>query len=210
MKTAPLAPRFRVLDGAIFTTAALMLAGCSSQPPANQAKKTEPAKPPAAVTQFYPTASRIGRGETVQLCYSVDNATKVRLEPPVEEVWPALSRCFPVRPASTTTYTLTASDEQGHSASKSLTIEVGAAKAAGPHIIEVTVNKLQVAPGEPVLVCYTARNATSVKITPGETTQQTAERGCVTDNPKATTTYQVVATGAGGQTDSERVTVKVR
>jgi hypothetical protein len=187
-----------------------MLAGCSSQAPPTSAKKTEPAKPLVAITQFYPTASRIGRGEQVELCYGVDNATKVTLDPPVEEVWPALSHCFAIRPASTTTYTLTASDDQGHSASKSVTIEVGAAKVAGPHIVEVTVSKLQVAAGEPVLVCYTARNAMSVKIRPGQATGQTAERGCVTDNPKATTTYQVVATGAGGQTDSERVTVKVR
>jgi hypothetical protein len=199
----------------IVALAALVLAGCSSQTPSTPAaKKAEPAKPPVAITQFYPTAPRIGRGEQVELCYGVDNATKVALEPPIEKVWPALARCFAIRPASTATYTLTAWDDGGRSASKSVTIEVGGAAtkagAAGPHIIQVTVNKLQIAAGEPVLICYTARNAASVKITPGQGTGQTAERGCVTDNPKATTTYQVVATGAAGQTDSERVTVKVR
>jgi hypothetical protein len=198
----------------IVALAVLVLAGCSSQAPSPPAaKKAEQAKPPVAITQFYPTRPRVGRGEQVELCYGVDNATKVTLEPPIEKVWPAQARCFSIRPASTATFTLTAWDDQGRSASKSVTIEVGgAAKAAGagPHIIEVTVNKLEIAAGEPVLVCYTARNATSVKITPGQGTGQTAERGCVSDNPKATTTYQVVATGAGGQTDSERVTVKVR
>jgi hypothetical protein len=192
------------------TIAALALAGCSSEQPKDSVKKAAPASPPVAVTQFYPTTSRISRGEIVELCYGVDNASTVTLEPPIEKVWPALSRCFVVRPVSTTTYTLTASDAQGRTASKSVTIEVGAAKVAGPHIVEVTVNKLEIRSGEPVVVCYTARNATSVKITPGLSGQQTAERGCVTDNPKATTTYLVVASGAGGQTDSERVTVKVR
>jgi hypothetical protein len=198
----------------IVALAVLVLAGCSSPAPSTSApKKTEQAKPPVAITQFYPTAPRVDRGEQVELCYGVDNATKVTLEPPVEKVWPALARCFAIRPASTATYTLTAWDDQGRSASKSVAIEVGGAAAkggAGPHIVEVTVNKLEIAAGEPVLVCYTARNATSVKITPGQGTGLTAERGCVSDNPKATTTYQVVATGAGGQTDSERVTVKVR
>jgi hypothetical protein len=162
------------------------------------------------ITQFYPTAPRIGRGEQVQLCYGVNNATKVSLEPPVESVWPALARCFAIRPAATATYTLTASDDQGHSASQSVTIEVGAAKSAGAHIIEVIASKLEIAAGEQVTICYTARNATSVSITPGQAAQQTAEKGCVTDNPKTTTTYQVVATGKGGERDSERVTIKVR
>jgi hypothetical protein len=198
----------------IVALAALVLGGCSSQAPSTPApKKAEQAKPPVSITQFYPTSPRVGRGEQVELCYGVENATKVTLEPPIEKVWPAQARCFSVRPASTATYTLTAWDDRGRSASKSVTIDVGGAAkvgGAGPHIVEVTVNKLEIAAGEPVLVCYTARNATSVKITPGEGTRQTAERGCITDNPKATTTYQVVATGASGQTDSERVTVKVR
>ena len=77
-------------------------------------------------------------------------------------------------------------------------------------IQEVTVNKLEVASGEQVTVCYTAHGAASVAIRPGEAGSQSAERGCITDRPTHTTTYQVVATGADGRTDSERVTVKVR
>src|SRR5690348_137084 len=100
--------------------AAFVLAGCSSQPPlTSAAKNAEPAKPPVAITQFYPTVARIGRGEQVELCYGVDNATKVTLEPPIEKVWPAQARCFAIRPASTATYTLTAWDDRGRSASKS-------------------------------------------------------------------------------------------
>ena len=188
--------------------AALILVGCASPPP-KTAVLTEPETPPVRVTQFYPTAPHIGRGERAELCYSVDNAASVTLQPPVEKVWPALTRCFEVRPVATTRYTLTATDSQGRTASKSATIEVGAPKPAGPHIIEVTINKLDIARGDPVVVCYNVRNATSVTITPGQATKESADRGCVTDKPTANTTYQVVATGAGGQTDSERVTVKV-
>ena len=62
-----------------------------------------------------------------------------------------------------------------------------------------------------VSVCYTAQNATSVRVTPGTAANPLSpEKGCIVDHPTSTTTYQVVATGAGGQTDSERVIIKVR
>jgi hypothetical protein len=34
--------------------------------------------------------------------------------------------------------------------------------------------------------------------------------GCVSDQPKRSTTYVVTATGARGETDSERVTARVK
>ncbi len=148
----------------------------------------------------------------------MEGARTLRLTPPVEQVWPALSRCFEVSPGETTGYTLTAEDANGHSDSKTAKLAVGPARAAaktgagGARLIkEVTVSKLQVARGEQVTICYTANNATSVRITPGQAGgTQSATRGCITAKPAADTTYQVMATGAGGETDSERVTVRVR
>ena len=196
---------------ASFVVIAVLLAGCSGEKAASRPAEPAAAKAPAVkIAEFYATATRIGRGERSLLCYGVENAKALKLEPAAADVWPALSRCFEVRPAATTRYTLTATGADGQTVSRSATIEVGAPKPAGPHIIEVTVNKLEIAKGEPVVVCYTARNAASVTITPGKAGARTAERGCVTDNPAVTTTYQVTATGAGGQQDSERVTVKVR
>jgi hypothetical protein len=195
----------------------MMLAACSGPPPQQQTQKpAEPAAPKVAISQFYPASPRVAKGESTQLCYGVDGAKAVRLAPAVEEVWPAMSRCFDVKPAHTTTYTLTADDGAGHSVSKTATIEVGGAPttargaAAARMIQDVTVSKLEVAHGEQVTICYTARNAASVKVTPGQGGQLTAERGCITDRPAQTTTYQVLATGASGQTDAEKVTVKVR
>ena len=188
------------------TSVSLALAGCSQPAP----KIAQPVRAPVSVTQFYSVPVRIAQGERAELCYGVDNATAVTLSPPVERVWPALSRCFEVRPAATTRYILTATDSQGGSASKSAIVEVGPARPAAPHIVEVAINKTEIALGEPVVVCYTARNAASVTITPGHASDATPERGCVTDKPAVTTTYRVIATGAGGQTDSERVTVTVR
>jgi hypothetical protein len=58
------------------------------------------------------------------MCYGVVNATAVRLDPPVESVWPAVSRCFEVTPSKTTRYTLTAEGADHASVSESVEIVV--------------------------------------------------------------------------------------
>src|SRR5438270_13211631 len=40
------------------------------------------------ILQFYTRAPEIAPGEKALVCYSVVNATDVRLDPPVEKVWP--------------------------------------------------------------------------------------------------------------------------
>src|SRR5690349_13697699 len=54
------------------------------------------------ILQFYTGAGEIAAGGKALLCYGVVNATAVRLDPPVESVWPAVSRCFDVKPSKTT------------------------------------------------------------------------------------------------------------
>jgi|SRR6267142_342837 hypothetical protein len=76
-----------------------------------------------AIQSFYGNAM-IHRGETALLCYGVANAKKVTLEPQSNPVWPSYSRCVDVKPTKTTTYTLTASDDTGHSVSQTLTVKV--------------------------------------------------------------------------------------
>ena len=67
---------------------------------------------------------KIAPGEKALLCYSVINATAVRLDPPVEKVWPAMSRCFDVTPARSTRYTLTAEGAEHRTVSESIEIAV--------------------------------------------------------------------------------------
>src|ERR1017187_8160024 len=59
------------------------------------------------ILQFYARAHEIAPNEKALVCYGVVNATALRLDPPVERVWPAVSRCFEVTPATSTRYTLT-------------------------------------------------------------------------------------------------------
>jgi len=76
-----------------------------------------------AIQAFYGN-EQIRRGEKAQLCYGVANAKKVTLEPQTSPVWPSYSRCVDVSPTKTTTYTLTASDDAGHSVTQTFTVRV--------------------------------------------------------------------------------------
>ncbi len=76
------------------------------------------------IISFYALPGVVRRGESAQLCYGVSNAKSVRLEPPIEPVWPSASRCFEVAPKKDTTYTLTAEDAEGHAKSATLEIRV--------------------------------------------------------------------------------------
>jgi len=73
---------------------------------------------------FYATPAIVIKGQKAQLCYSVINAESVRTEPPVENVWPSLSRCVDVKPDKDTVYQLIAEDAQGNRKTASLTVKV--------------------------------------------------------------------------------------
>jgi hypothetical protein len=185
----------------------VMAAGClapgCSRPEAPAPKAAEPVR----ITQLYTSASNIAKGEKALLCYGVENAKTVWLEPPRQELSAALSRCVEVTPDATTTYTLTAEGADGKSASKSLTVPVGPRLAK---IVNVNVTSLTVKPGEPVEICYTVEGARSVTIEPVHFTGGSKPKGCVTDQPRKETTYVVTAIGSGGDKDQEKVTVKVQ
>jgi hypothetical protein len=181
----------------LLLTSVLLLCSCSH--PAATVQDTSKV---ARIIQFYARETTVPKGEKTVLCYGVENAKTVQIEPPVDKVWPAISRCFDIAPSTATTYTLTAEGEDKQPVTKSATVQIGSAL---PKIIEVVVNSLSVHPGEQVRVCYKVKNAKSVKIEPG-----TPDHGCVVDRPKKTTTYTVTASNTEGATDTERVTVSVK
>ncbi|MBL8229762.1 MAG: hypothetical protein JNL98_14835 [Bryobacterales bacterium] len=75
------------------------------------------------ISTFYATPS-VKKGDTAKLCYGVLDAAKVKLEPAIEMVWPALNRCIEFKPQATATYKLTAEDASGKQVERTLTIEV--------------------------------------------------------------------------------------
>jgi hypothetical protein len=77
-----------------------------------------------AILNFYTTAPSIRPGETAQLCYGVSGAESVRIEPPVQNVWPAYSRCIEVAPKSDTVYRLIAKDAAGKTVTAEAAIKI--------------------------------------------------------------------------------------
>jgi len=73
---------------------------------------------------FNVASMEVAAGGRVLMCYGVSNATAVKIEPEVEPLKPALQHCLEVFPKKTTSYTLTASDGNGNTKSKTLTIRV--------------------------------------------------------------------------------------
>ena len=184
-------------------TGLLTLAGCGSATAPSAAEKTKP-KRHAKITQFYAADKMIPKGVTGKLCYGVENATKVELQPPSEDVWPSLSRCIEISPAKTTIYTLTAMGEDGAAETKQVEVKAG---GAPPRIYDLSVSAQEVHPGQLVRVCFKLQNTTKVKAGPGKFAPGI---NCLNDNPRKTTTYKIVAYGDDRQEDTGTVTVQVR
>ena len=76
------------------------------------------------ILSFYAAPPLIHAGESTLICFGVNAAKSVRIEPPVEELHPSLSRCFQVSPRHDTDYKLIAEDAGGHTLTESLRIRV--------------------------------------------------------------------------------------
>jgi hypothetical protein len=193
--------------GAVLT---LALTGCSSP----EKRAVVPAAPSAAappegarITQFYTTLAQVPRGEKALLCYGVENATAVWLEPPRQSLSAALARCVEISPTVDTTYKLTAEAADGKAVTQELKVAAGGART---RIVNVTVSALAVKAGDLVSVCYTVVNARAVTIDPIGFRGGSAGKGCATDQPRKSRTYTISAVGAGGEKDREKVTVQVK
>jgi hypothetical protein len=75
-------------------------------------------------TSFSIDTQSLKRGETARLCYGVENATTVKMDPPIEQLKPTYQHCMDISPTKTTKYTITADDGKGHSKSESLELPV--------------------------------------------------------------------------------------
>src|ERR1017187_8489888 len=196
--------------GIALAVAAGMLTGCSSperraEAPASSSSEPSPADA-ARITQFYTTKALVSRGDTGLVCYGVENATAVWLEPPRQELSAALARCVEVSPVADTTYKLTVEGADGKTVTGELKVSVGAVARIG----NVKVSALEVKARDLVSICYTGENARAVTIDPIAFRGGSARQGCATDQPRKSTTYTVSAVGAGGDKDQERVTVQVK
>jgi hypothetical protein len=159
------------------------------------------------ILQFYASSGEIVEGQRGIICYGVRNAKTVRLEPAVENVYPAFTRCFWVEPAADTTYKLTAQGFDGREVSQSFAVKL---KPAPPSILFVSLSAKEIRRGEPFTVCYGVEHADAVRLEPLRMTLDASAKGCRLFYPPATMKYTLIASGRNGPPDKETFTVKVR
>jgi hypothetical protein len=196
--------------------AAIWFVGCSNEPKPVAEKQPQPPAP-VKILEFYASPGIVRKGDPVTLCYGVDQATAVRLEPPVEAIVPAANRCIQFSPVATRTYTLIATGAGGSEASQSLAIHV-APRAAHPsrgapaesRLIETFATSSDEVPaGQPVTLCYVVSAGATVRIEPGNPQLPGGAKNCTVMRPAATTTYTLTASDHG-RTDREKLTVQVK
>ncbi len=171
-----------------------------------RAKSALPPLPPGVdfgsdlrITQFYPSALEIVEGQQALICYGVANARSVRLDPPGEQLRPMFNKCIPVEPVATTTYRLTAEGDNGAKATQSLTIKVS---PAPPTILFVDLSSDELRRGEPWIMCYGVRKATTVKLQPLGLSLPPSPKHCARLLAVRTMKYTRAKTGAAIKSNS--------
>jgi hypothetical protein len=166
----------------------------------------------AKILQFYARDSVLSEGGKTVLCYGVSDARSVRIDPPVDGVGPALSRCVEVRPKRETSYTLIAEGSDGRTVSQSVSVRIASDPAILPKITSFRVAScVRDYEGKPVFsLSFADQNGEEVSIDPpvfaplhGSTYGQFGVR------PEKTTTYTLSVTGKYGHVAQKQLTVDV-
>src|SRR5579883_358346 len=137
------------------------------------------------IAQFYARSGEMVEGERNLVCYGVENAKLLRLDPAVETVSPALIRCFWIEPQQDTTYRLTAEGFDGTRDEAAFTVRV---RPAPPAFRFIDVSDRQIPRGEVLTVCYGVDHASGVRLNPLGWNLPAVAKNCIRFYPKATYT----------------------
>ncbi len=152
--------------------------------------------PAPVISAFTATPANLPAGQTCQLAWTASGADTLSLDQGVGSVTGA---SLGVTPASTLTYTLTASNAYGSSAA-SVTVTVGVA----PLIASFTATPGSVAVGQASTLAWSVSGATSLGLDQGIGAVTGTSRGV---SPGSTTTYTLTATNPFGSTQATATVV---
>ncbi len=171
------------------------------------------AQPTVEIAEFSVNPQRITRGDTVSLCFQVQNATDVGIEPGVVRHRPIQSgerACVQDQPKATTTYTLSAFNSLGVTPpTRQATITVDEPKLKHAVIGFFDASSTRIKPGESVSLCYAVADAKTITISPFQREFPNSEKNCIEDTPRRSTTYVLRATGEDGQTETRQDRVEL-
>jgi hypothetical protein len=191
-----------------FALLALLLAACT--PPPRQ--PTAPPADPPKILSFYARDPVVTEGTATVLCFGVENATSVHIDPPVEGVSPSMSRCVEAHPKGETQYTLTATGSSGQSVSQSLTLRTAADQSTLPQItsFQVAKHEKDYAGQTIYTLSFAAQNAEEISIDPPVfPTLHRSPSGQFAVKPEKTTTYTLSAKGKSGHTAQRQLTIEI-
>lgn len=165
------------------------------------------------ILEFAVNRQRITRGESVSLCFRVENADSIGIEPSVARNR-AVSGSGPVcvdhQPGATTTYSLTAFNDAGlKSPSRRETVTVDEPKPKHARILFFNSSASQIRRGQRVRLCYGVEDAITTTISPLPGVFPNSVDHCLNHAPPESITYVLKTTGEDGQTESHGVSVAV-
>jgi len=163
-----------------------------------------PPGPSPRVLSFSVNPTTIRPNGQSELCYEVENAAKIRIEPNIGERKSATKECLTVTAAQTTTYVLTVVAADGTTTSREIILNVEEMPPLA-EILRFEVQR-QTGPGGPddvqFRLCYEVRNAQHAEIDNEGGTVVLNRPNCQPIKPQQTTTYTLSATGS----DDKKVT----
>ncbi len=189
---------------------ALLLWACGPAPePETGGKPPAETKPePPKITQFYASPGVVVKGNETTMCYGVENAVSVRLEPHIRDIKPARNRCFSFAPKKTAIYKLIATGPGGEaSAELAIKVEPGRSPARGRAslITAFLASSTRIPKGAPVTICYSVNEVDSVKLDP-PLAELDAFSKCFHVRLDKTTTFTLSAT-RGKRTERKSITI---
>jgi hypothetical protein len=163
------------------------------------------------ILQFYARDGVLLEGRQTVICYGVENARAVRVDPPIEALTPSLNRCIEAAPEHNTRYTLTAESAGGQTMSASFEIAVKPDPAELPRITYFRTSKHRVEEGRHVFeLVFGQENGELVEIDPPVFPMlHGAPMGKFYVAPRQTTTYTLTVTGKRGHQAKKALTVEI-
>lgn len=193
----------------------IFLGGCSERAdrPQRARSRQDAAAPPALmkpkVLQFYASPGIVTRGEPVTLCYGVEGAERLELEPPLTELRPSRNRCVSVAPKQSGILTLRAIGPGGQDEAQLAirVLEPNSPPLASPITI-FTASSTRIQRGERVTVCYGLTEVRSVHLDPPIFQPEPGSR-CFAVTLQKTTTFKLRVIDPKGRTFERELTVEV-
>lgn len=186
----------------ILLAATAALAGCVQTVAQPVATPGPVSTTPPTIVRFEALPSTVPPGETSTLQWEITGAASASLDQNVGPI--AMKGNMPVTPASTTTYTISATNKYGTTTAQAQVIIRGNAKTASgapqtynlPVVTVLKVEPANIVSGQTAMLTWEVQNSFDVAISPGLSI--ISPKGSKEVSPTFMTTYQLTANNAQG------------